>query len=318
MVSLRMKLPPPNSLVVFEAAARHRNFTRAANELKVTQAAVSRQIQLLEQHLGTTLFQRGSRTLQLTRDGARFHQAVSMGLEHIANSAVELRRIKKPGEITVSTSVTFANYWLMSRVAKFRAAHPSVELRLVASAPVHDLAIAGIDLAVRYGRGRWPGAQAVHLLDNEVFPVCAPGYLTGRPPLKEPQDLLNETLLQLIEYDSNWVTWESWLRVLGVEGKPRGRELRFDNYLVLIQAALDGQGIALGGSRLADDFLIRGALVRPIEATLKSERAFYLLTPADLPLSRPAALFRDWILAEAKASAGQSGPQGTRPLEARA
>ena len=300
MVSLRAKLPPMTGLVTFEAAARHLNFTRAAAELNVTQAAVSRQIQALEDNLGVSLFHRLHRALQLTADGLRLQKAVTMGLEHIANTAADIRRLRQPGELTVSTSVTFASYWLMSRVAKFRAAHPEVELRLVASAPVHDLAVAGIDLAVRYGDGTWPGAEATHLLDNEVFPVCAPGYLAERPALRTPADLLNETLLHLVEFDRNWVTWETWLAALGVDAKPGRRGLRFDNYLVLIQAALDGQGIALGGGRLADDFLTRGTLVRPIDATLRSERGFYLLHPSDLPLSEPAALFRDWILAEAK------------------
>jgi LysR family glycine cleavage system transcriptional activator len=299
MASLRTKLPPANSLVVFEAAARHLNFTRAANELGVSQAAVSRQIQLLEDHLGVPLFQRLQRGLKATRDGERLQQAVTMGLEHIANTAVDIRRHRRPGELTVSTSVTFASYWLMSRVAKFRAAHPEVDLRLVASAPVSDLGVAGIDLAVRYGSGRWLGVETVHLMDNEVFPLCAPSYMAGREPLRTPRALLDETLLHLIEYDRNWVTWEAWLKAIGVEGVPSRPGLQFDNYLVMTQAVLDGQGIALGGGRLAEDLLTRGALIRPIDAMLKSERAFYLLLPSDRPLSRAAQQFRDWILAEA-------------------
>ncbi len=300
MVSLRSKLPPPNSLVVFEAAARHLNFTHAAQELGVTQAAVSRQIQTLEDYFGTTLFRRQPRALQLTPAGRRFQTAVTMGLEHIANTAVDLIRTKDKGDVTVSTSVTFASYWLMSRVAKFRAIHPEIELRLVASAPVSDLVVAGIDLAVRYGRGRWPNVDSIDLLDNEVFPVCAPSYLEDRKPLRRPQDLLKETLLHLIEHDRNWVTWDVWFKTVGVESASPGRGIEFDNYLVLVQAALNGQGIALGGGRLAEDFLARGSLVRPIDSVLRSEQAFYLLLPKEVPLSRPAKLFRDWILAEAK------------------
>lgn len=309
MVGLRAKLPPPNSLIVFEAAARHLNFTRAAAELNVTQAAVSRQIQTLEEHLGAALFHRLHRALQLTRDGQRFYRAVAMGLEHIANTAGEISRVRGEGELTVSTSVTFASYWLMSRVAKFRAAYPEIKLRLVASAPVRDLVVAGIDLAVRYGSGRWPGVETIHLMDNEVFPVCAPSYLEGRPQPREPADLLGETLLHLVEFDRNWVTWESWLQAFGVTEPPSVRGLEFDNYLVLIQAALDGQGIALGGGRLAEDFVGTGALMRPMEASLRSERAFHLVMPREVPLSEPAKLFRDWILAEAKRdrSATQEG-----------
>src|SRR5262249_3922328 len=182
MIALRKRLPPANSLVVFEAAARYLNFTRAAKELGVTQAAVSRQMQLLEEHLGTVLFQRSPRSLKLTPAGLRLHKAVTMGLEPIAGTAVELRRSGPQADLTVSTSVTFASYWLMSRVAKFRAAHPEIELKLVASAPVGDLASAGVDLAVRYGSGRWPGVRTVRLMDNEIFPVCAPGHRPPRPP----------------------------------------------------------------------------------------------------------------------------------------
>ncbi|MEQ8355625.1 MAG: transcriptional regulator GcvA [Kiloniellaceae bacterium] len=300
MASLRRKLPPANALVTFEAAARHLNFTRAAAELLVTQAAVSRQVHLLEDNLGVLLFERRGRGLSLTAAGRRLHEAVTMGLSHIANTAADLRRIRREGELTVSTSVTFANYWLMSRVAKFRAAHPEVQLRLVASAPVRDLTASGIDLAVRYGRGKWTGAEALHLLDNQVFPVCAPSYMAQRRPLQSVTDLLEETLLHLVEFDSNWVSWEAWLAALGVRAPMRGPSLEFDNYLVLTQAVLDGQGIALGGGRLAEDFLDRGLLIRPIEAMLRSEQSFFLLVPRDQPLTEQAAAFRDWILVEAK------------------
>jgi LysR family glycine cleavage system transcriptional activator len=209
MAILRNRLPPANSLVTFEAAARHLNFTRAATELRVTQAAVSRQVQLLEDNLGVQLFERRPRGLALTAPGQRLHAAVTMGLGHIATTAADLRRVRREGELTVSTSVTFANYWLMSRVAKFRAAHPDIQLRLVASAPVRDLTASGIDLAVRYGRGKWAGVEAVHLLDNHVFPVCAPSYMARRRPLQSVTDLLQETLLHLVEFDRNWVSWEA-------------------------------------------------------------------------------------------------------------
>ncbi|NIA68073.1 LysR family transcriptional regulator [Pelagibius litoralis] len=300
MVTLRKRLPPANSLITFEASARHLNFTHAAAELLVTQAAVSRQIQLLEDNLGCPLFERRPRGLELTLPGRRLREAVTMGLGHIATTAADLRRVRRPGELTVSTSVTFANYWLMSRVAKFRAANPDVQLRLVASAPVGDLTASGIDLAVRYGSGVWDGAAATRLMDNEVFPVCAPSYIDRRRPLGALTDLLEETLLHLIEYDSNWVTWEAWLAALGIRAPAKGPSLEFDNYLVLTQAVLDGQGIALGGGRLAEDFLARGLLIRPIEARLRSERSFYLLVPKDQPLSLQAEAFRRWILEEAR------------------
>src|SRR3954451_4413434 len=173
MAQLRRRLPPANSLVVLEAAGRHLNFTRAGEELALTQSAVSRQIQLLEQHLGAPMFQRQGRHLQLTRDGARLHRAVSMGLDHIADIAVDIRQHRGDGELTVATSVTFASYWLMARLPKFRAAHPEIELRLGAATRIQDLTAAGIDIAIRYGNGSWPGLTATRMFDNEIWPVCA-------------------------------------------------------------------------------------------------------------------------------------------------
>ena len=299
VIALRRTLPPTNSLVVFEAAARHMNFTRAADELSVTQSAVSRQIQLLEDHLGTTLFQRQARGLKLTREGERLHRAVSMGLEHIANVAADIRRLKGPGELTVATSVAFASYWLMARIAKFRAAHPEIELRLMAASPVYDLAAAGIDLAVRYGLGEWPGVEAERLFDDELWPVCAPRYLGDRR-ITAPADLLNETLLHLSKFDRNWVTWESFFQTHGVEGEPAQRGLVFDSYLVLIQSALRGEGFALCGRRLAEDFIAQGDLVRPVPEALTSERAFYLIRPREAQMTHAARLFHSWLLEEAK------------------
>ena len=298
-IALRNTLPPTNSLVVFEAAARHRNFTRAASELSVTQSAVSRQIQLLEDHLGTSLFLRRSRGLELTPEGERLHRAVAMGLEHIANVAADIRRHRTPGELTIATSVTFASYWLMARLASFRAAHPEIELRLVASSPVYDLTAAGIDLAIRYGEGEWPGVEAERLFDDEIWPVCSPRYMNDRKQILSPRDLLGETLLHLNKFDRNWVTWETFLAAFGVTEEPEQRGLIYDNYMVLIQSALRGEGIALCGRRLAEDFIAQGELVRPIKETLSSDRGFYLLRPKDQPMSHAAREFHNWLVAEA-------------------
>lgn len=301
MPSLRKSLPPVNSLVVFESAARHMNFTKAADELGVSQAAVSRQIQLLEDHLGTLLFQRMPRALQLTTDGAAFQRAVAIGLEHIAKSAADIRHSHRSGAVTVSASVTFSSYWLMTRLMRFRSAHPDVELRLTAASPVRDFAVAGIDLAIRYGTGEWPDVEATRLFDNEIWPVCSPRYLGARKRLVSIEGLLDETLLRLARPDRHWVSWEMWLRAHGIRDDTRHPGIRFDNYLVLLQAALRGEGIALAGARLVEDFIAHGELVRPLEAGLHSERSFYLLQRKDVALSRNGRLFRDWLLGEAKA-----------------
>ncbi|WP_407051245.1 LysR substrate-binding domain-containing protein [Methyloraptor flagellatus] len=295
---LRRTLPPVNSLVIFEAAARHLNFTRAAAEMGLTQAAVSRQIQVLEENLGVTLFIRQARGLTMTREGTRLQYAVTMGLEYISKTCVDIRRKRHPRELTVSSSVSFASYWLMSRLAKFRAEHPDVDLRLVASAPVADLVSAGIDIAIRYGSGGWDGVEVEPLFGNEIWPVCAPQYLEKRPPLQNAADLAEETLLHLGAFDRNWVTWDTWFKGLGIDLKKLKRGFTFDNYLILLQAAVRGEGIALCGQRLAEDFIARGDLVRPVPVALTSERSFYVVHPKDIPLSEPAALFKDWLIAE--------------------
>jgi LysR family glycine cleavage system transcriptional activator len=299
-VALRKHLPPTNALVVFEAAGRHMNFTRAAKELDVTQSAVSRQIQLLEEFLGFSVFQRQSRGLSLTPEGERLHRAVTMGLEHVANVSADLRRQRGPGELTVATSVAFASYWLMARIAKFRGLHPEIDIRLVAASPVYDLASEGIDIAVRYGPGEWPGVKATRLFDNEIWPVCSPRYLEKAGMLSKPSDFLHHSLLHLAKFDRNWVTWDSFLEAIGVEGEPQGRGFTFDNYMVLIQSALRGEGIALCGRRLAEDFIEQGDLVRPIPVAQESDRGFWLLRPREGQMSEQARLFHNWLLNEAR------------------
>lgn len=276
------------------------NFTRAARELDVTQSAVSRQIQLLEEFFGMPMFQRQSRGLTLTPEGQRLHRAVSMGLEHIANVSSDLNRQRNPGELTVATSVAFASYWLMARIAKFRGLHPHVEVRLVAASPIYDLKSEGIDIAVRYGAGEWPGVDATRLFDNEIWPVCAPSYLDRAPALAKAADFLGHTLLHLARYDRNWVTWSSFLEGLDINYSPGSRGQTFDNYMVLIQAALRGEGIALCGRRLAEDFIEQGDLVRPVPVAQESDKGFWLLRSRDDQLSERAKLFYNWLLDEAR------------------
>lgn len=300
MRRLRDRLPPPNSLVVFEAVARHLSFTKAAKELLVSQAAVSRQIKLLEKGFGLALFTRRHRAIELTEQGVTFHKAVTIGLDHIAHAADNLHHDEEVSDITVSSTVTFASYWLMSRIAKFRALFPDVDIRLVASAKVGDLSGTGIDLAVRYGRGTWPNVTAELMFVNEIFPVCAPSYLEQHGPIKVLPDLLDADLLHLAMFDRNWVTWESWLRDFGLAAPPEAKGIFFDNYMVLIHAAVRGEGIALCGARLAEDLIGRGELVRPIIATLPSQFSFYLLHSSDQLLSPHASNFREWLLSEAR------------------
>jgi LysR family glycine cleavage system transcriptional activator len=302
MTRLRHRLPPPNSLVVFESASRLLNFTRAAEELGVTQAAVSRQIKVLEDFIGQPLFSRADRRLVLTPRGEQMRAAVAIGLGHIANAVDAIAKRRNQNEVTVAASVTFSSYWLMSRVAQFRAQNPEIELRLIASAGARAQSTE-FDLAIRYGRGTWPGMKAEHLFDNDVFPVCAPSYLKGRTRMElAPADLLSETLLHLARFDQNFVTWESWFQSVGLDRKASRPGLSFDNYLVLIRAVAAGEGVALCGGRLAQDMLARGEVVRLTGAAMRSDRAFYLVQPEDQPLTRAGLKFRAWLLEQARSS----------------
>jgi len=303
MRTLRDRLPPLNSLVVFEVVARRLSFTDGAEELSVTQAAVSRQIRLLEDHIGAPLFKRLHRAIELTPKGKEFQKAITIGLEHIAHASDDIRIKSDGADITISSSVTFASYWLMSRIARFRAEFPDVDIRLVASAKVRDLGASGVDLAVRYGVGTWDNVIAEHMFGNDIFPVCSPTYLQDHGGLKEPSDLKKATLLKLNRSDRNWVRWGTWLRHFGVDDTPRGPTLYFDHYMLLIHAAVRGEGVALCGGRLAEDLIERGELIRPMDVALKSDYSFYLLRSSSQPLRAHATRFRAWLMSEAKGRA---------------
>lgn len=301
MHKLRRRLPPLTGLTTFEAAARHLSFTNAAAEMNVTQAAVSRQIRSLEEHLGAPLFRRQHRSLQLTAKGKQLHQAVTMGLEHIANVAWEISTTRSSGQITVAATIAFAAFWLMPRLARFHKAFPKIDVRVLASDRNPELDADDIDIAFTCGDTHQVGQEAHFLFTEEVFPVCSPRYLASRPPINTAGDLLGETLLHLDE--EHWsrlgwspINWPVWLESNGIETVPEQHGLWLNNYPMVVQAALDGQGIALGWRHLIEDLLLRGLLVRPVEGVLNSQRGYFLVVSTSTPLSEEAIAFRDWIL----------------------
>jgi LysR family glycine cleavage system transcriptional activator len=301
MESLVKRLPSPSALLTFEAAARHLSFTRAAQELNVTQAAVSRQIRNLESRLGVRLFERGHRAVTLTAPGQNLHGAVTMGLEHIARSVAEVERAGRARERDVSIAATnaVAAFWLMPRLTTFRATNPDVSIRVVSQDSMPDLGGDGADIAIRYGDGRWPGVAARRLFDDEIYPVCSPAFAETRPNLATPQDLLQQPLLALDVAEPIWIDWDTWFEQQGLDKALSKNRLRFNNYTILIQASLEGQGIALGWSRLVADLVDRGHLVRPIGASIPSRHSYYLVWPERMPLERPVRRLRNWILREA-------------------
>ncbi len=304
MQSLRSKLPPMNSLVTFEAAARHLSFTAAGRELLVSREAVSRQIRLLEDHLGVKLFARLYRALELTEAGRELLSVVAESLANIARTAATLQRAGRPSRITVTATIAIASFWLTPRLPRFRASHPDAEIRVIVSdAPLHSVA-ESFDVALRYGDGNWPGHKAARLFDVHSFPVCSPDYLKNAAPIVAPADLLQHTLLNLDGTPHSLEDWNWGLVEAGVHMPAPCRVLGFDSYATVIQAALDSQGIALGFSRIVDDLVSRGDLVRPVQSAFSKGCAAYLVVPGGVGLAPVAQDFFDWVLAEADSQAG--------------
>lgn len=290
-------LPPLNSLVAFEAAARHLSFTLAADELHVTQGAISRQVRSLESYLGKPLFERANRSVRLTATGLQYYQAIRGSLMDIAAVTDESRSWKGMQQITVATSSAMASMWLLPKISAFQREHENIELRIVAHEQVRDLRRVECDIALYYCRQPPPSMQATTLFYEEVFPVCSPGYLERHGPFNSPEALSNCTLLSLEDADQDWMSWKRWFTEVGVEVGPPRRRLNINSYSMLVQAAMMDQGVALGWSQLVDDYLMRGMLVRPMETVLRTEARFCLLEPGESP-SRQASVraFREWLL----------------------
>lgn len=304
MLGLRSKIPSPNWLVTFEAAARCLSFTRAAEELNVTRVAVSQQVKALEGFLGAQLFERLHRSLRLTRAGEQYHRVIAASLQSILTATYEIQKSQKRKVVTVTTTTGFATYWLLPRIGDFRRLHPDIDLQFLIADTYLDLAVNEVDVAVRYGDGEWPNVHAAFLLREEIYPLCSRSYMEGRAALEHPKDLLDERLLHLDgPYDPD-TRWLGWFRRNGVDLDHPPQGLRVNTYTNLVQAALDGQGIALIGPPLMERFLEGNVLVRPIAAAAIQRRAFYLVLPGDQPPNAETSIFCDWIEGAVRGMAG--------------
>lgn len=295
--TLQRRLPTPSTLVVFEAAARLASFTKAALELHVTQAAVSQQMRALEKQLGTTLFLRRHRGISLTPEGRLFFQSVALGLEHIAGAADQLRQPAPQNSITVAATLAVSSFWLLPRLPGFGEKHPDVEVHVMASDSELEQLDTSIDVGIRFGKGHWPGFHSVFLSRCEVFPVCSPDFLRAQR-IECVEDLLDQTLLSQDDERLDWFDWRLWFARQGVTELPRRAAMRINNYPLLIQATLAGQGVALGWRLLVDDLLDKGELVKPLHSSLFSDQGFYLVTPANEIPGENVATFCDWVLGE--------------------
>jgi len=302
-------LPPLDLLRGFEAAARHLSFTRAAGELFLTQSAVSRQIQALEAFVGVPLFERRHKALGLTEEGQAYYRTVAQALEQLRDATRKLRETRTGHVLTVTTTVSFAALWLVPRLARFRAEHPHVDVRIAATHEVLDLDREGIDVSIRDCSlaNVPPGAE--HLVGEHLAAVCSPAYAkqakATKVPLRHPEDLRHHILLNLHDPTGRWpwLSWAAWFEAMGVaEAIPAGT-LTFDQYDQVINAALHAQGVALGRMTMVSQLIRDKRLVTPFGHQQRLARAFHAIF-ARAALARPEAhQFVDWLKREIRREA---------------
>ena len=289
------RLPSLNALKAFEAAARHESFTRAAAELNVTQGAVSHQVKALEAELGLKLFNRQPQRLVISEVGRDYLVVVRDAFDRIAAGTDHLLQRQNAGVLTVSTSPNFASKWLVHRLGRFAELHPTIDLRVSATLHHVDFAREDVDVAVRHGEGTAPGLHITRLYTEELVPVCSPGLLRGRHPLRKPADLVHHTLLHLDHRQD----WSKWLDAASVTGADLSRGPVLNQASMCIDAAVDGQGVALARTGLAAWDLIAGRLVRPFSLALPVPYAYWIVCPKATAKLPKIVTFRDWLLAEA-------------------
>lgn len=305
MNSPRWQVPPLELLLAFEASSRHLSFTKAADELSLTQSAVSRQIQALEASLGARLFERRTRALLLTEAGQRFHQVAQQVLAELDDATQKLRGAAAARTVTVATTPGFASLWLIPRLNGYLQAHPGVDVRISASYEMTNLEREGVDLAIRYASDDEMKGQRP-LFAESVLPVCSPS-LAADParPLREPADLRAHVLLHSDDARYSWMEWNLWLHAHGLRELKTAGALQFNQYDQLVQAAVNGQGVALGRLPLLRGLLKERKLVAPFPRSVVSSRGYYVVRSARAAGKPEVKDFEVWLLREAKADAAK-------------
>jgi LysR family transcriptional regulator, glycine cleavage system transcriptional activator len=292
---MRPRLPPLNALKAFEAAARHESFTRAADELCVTQGAVSQQVKALEDVLSIKLFNRERQRLVITEAGRDYLTVIRDALDRIALGTERLLERQNAGVLTVSTSPDFASKWLVHRLGHFAEAHSGIDLRVSATLHHVDFAREEVDLAVRHGDGNWPGLDTVKLCSEQLFAVCSPKLLSGRRRVRRTSDILK---LPLIHTESR-TDWTRWLQAAGLADAQVTHGPVLNRASMAIDAAINGQGIALARTTLAAFDLINGRLVRPFAEALRLSKSYWIICPKATAALPKINTFREWLLSEA-------------------
>jgi DNA-binding transcriptional LysR family regulator len=298
MQSLRHLLPSAGALIVFEAAARLKSFTAAGRELGMSQAGVSYAIKGLEQQLGVGLFQRLHREIRLTDAGSRFFADVTLGLSHIRKSAEELRA--QAGHVTLSASSAFASFWMVPRLQKFRDDLPGIDLRIQTADRDLDLIAEGIPLGIRGGSAEdWPDYELLPIASEEIFAVAGPSYVARAGMPRTLAELAGERLIHLEEPFRPAATWSEWFESAGLPGAGASRGLLINDYVLVIQAVMEGQGVALGWRHLTEGLISSGLLVRVSDHVMSTGKGFHVAWPKNRALAPGAESVRDWLAAQA-------------------
>ena len=291
------RLPHLTWLRAFEASARHLSFTNAAQELNLTQAAISKQVKLLEHYLREPLFERKPRSLVLTKVGAAYLPKVRDGFERLAAGTEEVFGLRRSEVLTVRAPVGYSVNWIAPRLQSFYDRHPETEVRLVSSVWGDQFDNERFDLDIQYGTGRWTGYRADRLTWEVIKPVCAPSLLSGERALSRPEDLAHHRLLHVMGYEEGWA---DWIRHAGVSGVNSGQGLQFDTSLLAFEFASRGGGVALARSSMLGVEIERGRLVEPFRIEAPLQEAFYLISPEAGRDHPDTQKFRDWLIETAE------------------
>lgn len=295
MRKFRRKLPPMTSLAAFEASARTLSFTKAAEELFVTQAAISRQIASLENNLGIMLFVRSHRKIALTPLGQEFQHSITTALDLIEHSSRKLRTIKSTTQVTISADMSMAYRWLLPRFEKFHNEFPDISVKIISSDNEQESLHPEVDIALLYGNGHWKNYDAKELIEEEIFPVCHPDFLIGKD-IRSLKDVHKYDLLDLEGKRWDWVDWKQWLTQVDASVTNPLKTTSFNSFPLLIEATLLKQGIGLGWNGLVDDLIEKKSLVRLFNQSLKTGRGYYILTKGNIGLTRNARILYDWLI----------------------
>lgn len=299
MNNININLLSNKSLLAFHLAAKERSFTKAAAKLNIGQSAISHAVRQLESLLDTTLFKRLHNGVQLTADGELLEYHLDKGFAEI-QTGLEAVLQKNQQQITLFISTSLASNWLMPRIARFKHSHPEIQLRCITQDTDGEVQKGGFDLCIPLGQISWDGFQRIKFVDEIITPVCSPSYLANNTTLTRLNDLTDHALIHLEERYTSRLNWRGLFDKYGLNYRNSNADETFNDYSIVLQATIEGQGVALGWKHLVDPLLAQGKLVAPFDVEIKTDHPFYILTPKDRLHNKSVQLLRDWLLDEIK------------------